>query len=625
MNTRMSRLCLLGMGLVLCFGVLLGRLIYIQVYLHDELESRANRLTERTYIREAYRGSILDRNGEVLASSEPVHILCADPSRIGRYHRTLGRALARYLGKDEEEMIERLRPRYIGGGSPGERRIDPHQRLGVTMTDEEWTRLRSRLRGLVVAGEESLPEEEREFIDAMRREAIFSESVESIRRTYHNGELAAHVLGYVQTREKMIKNRPVFYLRGQTGVEARFDRKMQGVLGWRRTETSRDSREMVPFRSMEVEPRKGLDLHLTLDIGVQRIVEEELRRGVAMWKPEGATVIVLRPRTGEILAMANHPTFDPARYGEYSEAERRNRAISDQYEPGSTFKTISVAAALGERVVDLDTRFDCEGGEIEYMGVPLTDDHEYGILTVRDIIKKSSNIGTFKIARILGEEKLHHALRQFGIGQTTGIALPAAASGRFRSVGDWSGISITRVPIGYEVAVTPLQITMALAALANDGWLMRPLIVASLVDEDGVEVERYAPERIRQVVSARVAREITRAMERVVESGGTAIRARLDHHDVAGKTGTSRKYIAGKGYSDLHYFASFIGYFPARNPEVLISVIFDEPRGSIYGGVVAGLVFREIGQKLSSYLDIPPSKRIRIYTRQLPAGQVAAE
>ncbi len=619
MNARcqVRRLCLLGLLLLSCFGLLAYRLVDIQWFRHEDLEHRAARMTERVDVKAAPRGSIYDRNGKILAGTEPIRILCADPSRIGKYYRPLGKALAAYLGRDEEEMVERLRPE-VKPGPDGRPRIDPHHRLGVSLTDGEWAELRDRLAGLSVAGEDSLPEEERRFIERMRRKAIFTEPVDSIRRTYSNGDLAAHVLGHVQPREKIVKGDLIYYLEGQTGVEARFDDKLQGIPGWRRTERDGRYREVVHFRSMDVEPRKGLDLHLTLDIQVQGIVEEELAKGVRRSRPEAATVIVMVPGTGEILALANHPTFHPGRYSESPLDHLRNRAVSDQYEPGSTFKTLSIAAAISEDIVDLDTQVYCEEGSVEFMGVELTDDHPMGLITVQEVIQKSSNIGAFKIARVLGQDRLYRSLRQFGIGEPTGIPLPAEASGRLRTLGQWSGTSISRVPIGYEVAVTPLQITMAMAALANDGWLMRPLIVHSLVDESGAEIEPFVPERIRQVVSSEVARTMIRAMATVVEPGGTALLARMDFHRVAGKTGTARKYVPNEGYSKSRYYASFIGFFPAEDPQVLISVIFDDPKDSIYGGMVAGPVFSRIAGKLTNYLDIPPSPR-PVYTQRIPA------
>ena len=606
---QMRRLKLFSVFLLLGFAFLLGRLVYIQIVLHDELRDKASRYSERTYVKQTRRGDIFDRNGLLLAGSQRLKILCADPSRIGKYYRPLGKTLAKYLEEDEEALIERLRPKeHIN--SAGVKVIDPHVRLRVRVTGAEWEALSNLLANMKVEGEDSLPEEERKFLKVMRRKAIFAESLESYRRSYLNGQLAAHVLGFVQTRERTVRGQPVFYAAGQMGVEKIFDKHLQGTLGWRTTETDSRRRELVAFRSMEVDARAGLDIHLTIDSGVQAIVEEELAKGVERSDPMTATVVVVQPRTGEILALANYPTFDPNRYGEFPVANRRNRAISDQFEPGSTFKTISVAAALDQGVTSIDTMYDCENGYIRFMGKALRDDHRYGMLSTSDIVKKSSNIGTFKIVRELGVEKLYRSLKQFGIGTRSGITLTSERSGLLRKPDDWSGLSISRIPIGYEVAVTPLQITMAVAAIANGGWLMRPRIVRHLSDEDGKPAVRFSPEVIRRAISEKAAREMTGAMETVVEQGGTATRAKLKHYTVAGKTGTARKFVPNVGYTRTKYYASFIGFLPSEKPELVISVIFNEPKGSIYGGVIAGPVFREIARRTASYLDIRPSSEL---------------
>ena len=617
-RTQLRRLIVFSTLLLLGFSVLLGRLVYIQVVRHDELSGKAFKYTQRTYLKQTTRGDILDRNGSILVSTERLKILCADPSRIGDYYEPLAAILAEHLDLDEADLVKRLRPRFYTN-SLNKVVIDPHVRLRARITEDEWNSVKQLMKTVPLADEDALDKDGKKFLTALRRWAIYTEPVDSHRRVYLNGELAAHVLGFVQTKERVVGRQSVFYARGKAGIEGHFDQYLQGVLGWRTTETDSRRREQVALRSMDVDPVDGLNVHLTIDAGVQAIVEDELKIGVEASSPLSATVIVARPQTGEILAMANYPTFDPNHPGNYETRNRRNRAISDEFEPGSTFKTVSVSSAINDNVVDLNTRFDCENGHIYFMGRSLHDDHRYSVLSVQDIMKKSSNIGAFKIARRLGAERLHYYLKEFGIGDPTGISLPAERAGTLRTVDKWSGLSISRVPIGYEIAVTPLQITMAMCVIANGGWLMNPMLVQHLSDPNGEIVMRYHPERLRRVITEETAQRMTRALETVVEDGGTAPRARLEHYTVAGKTGTARKYIPNVGYTRSKYYASFIGFLPSEAPEIVISVIFNEPRGSIYGGVISGPVFQGIAKKLTNYLNITPSRELKLETNR-PRG-----
>ena len=609
-RVQLRRLVLFGILLLSAFLLLLGRLVFIQIFRHDELQAKASKHTRRTYIKQTRRGDIFDRNGLLLAGTQRLKILCADPSRIGKYYRSLGALLATHLKVDSEALIERLRPRQQTN-SARKVIIDPHVRLRIKVTEEEWEAIQALMAKLKIPNESLLSKKERRFLSEMRSQAIFVEPVDSHRRRYLNGELAAHVLGFVRTEERLVRNQSVFYITGQAGVEAAFDRYMQGALGWRKTETDSRRRELVAFRSMDVEAQAGLNVHLAIDAGVQAIVEEELNKGVEKSRPLTATVIVARPYTGEILALANYPTYDPNHHGDYPAEKRRNRAVSDQFEPGSTFKTICVASALNENVVNLESPIECENGIVYIYDKPLRDDHPYDTLIVREVLAKSSNIGTFKIAQRLGEKRLYQYLQKFGIGSATGISLPSERRGMLRPLSQWSGLSISRVPIGYEVAVTPLQITMMMCVVANGGWLMRPLIVQRLSDEEGNTVIVCRPEKIQRVITTDTARQMTEALESVVQEGGTAPRARLDHYTVAGKTGTARKYIPNEGYKRDRYYASFVGFFPSEKPEIVISVIFNEPQGNIYGGVISGPVFREIAMKLANYLNITPSNQLR--------------
>jgi cell division protein FtsI/penicillin-binding protein 2 len=320
--------------------------------------------------------------------------------------------------------------------------------------------------------------------------------------------------------------------------------------------------------------------------------------------PHSISGIVIRPRTGEILAMVTLPTYDPNKPNSIS-PETRNRVITDVVEPGSTFKIVVVSGAINSGVIQLNDQFDCEHGHFAFAGRVLHDHEAFGILTAERIITKSSNIGAAKIGIKLGEQGLYNYAWNYGFGQRTGIPLPGEAKGFLYPVKDWSKVSIAQIPMGHGVAVTRLQMVMAMSAIANGGWLMSPMIVNRLERRDGSVVQQYAPQRTRQVVTENTTRQMIEALKTVVTKEGTAAGAALKNYIAAGKTGTAQKvengvYVSGK------YLASFIGFFPADNPEVCISVVMDEPKEGYYGGVVCGPVFRDIAERCASYLNIPP-------------------
>jgi cell division protein FtsI/penicillin-binding protein 2 len=421
---------------------------------------------------------------------------------------------------------------------------------------------------------------------------------------YPNQALAAHVLGYVDMDES-----------GQDGIERSFNSKLAGVRGWRLTETDRPGREVVPLREQDVEPRDGLDVVLTIDSVVQHVVESALAEAMEKHSPVSISGMVVRPRTGEILAMATLPNFDPnnregsaeaRRNGEGSAEARRNRVIADVAEPGSTFKIVVVSGALNEGVVRLSDTFDCEHGHFYFAGCHLHDHGSHGVLSVENIITHSSNIGAAKIGIKMGENRLYDYVRNFGFGTRTGLPLPGEVSGIVHPVKKWSKVSIAQIPMGQGIAVTGLQMTMAMSAIANRGALMRPMIVDRLEDSDHKVVAKYVPQRMRQVVTEPTAEQMVKALKTVVSSEGTAAKAALAHFTVAGKTGTAQKSGGPSGYLKDKVFASFIGFFPADNPEVCISVMMDEPKHEHFGGQIAAPVFKQIAESVANYLNIRP-------------------
>jgi len=375
----------------------------------------------------------------------------------------------------------------------------------------------------------------------------------------------------------------------------------------------------VSLRGQDVEPQDGLNVVLTIDSVVQHMVESALAEAAEKHTPLSISAIVVRPRTGEILALATLPNFDPNNPGAARADARRNRVIADLAEPGSTFKIVTVSGALNAGVVRLDDTLDCERGRFHYAGRVLHDHGSHGVLSVENIIAKSSNIGAAKLGIKLGESRLYDYIRNYGFGTPTGLSLQGEVGGIVHPVKKWSKVSIAQIPMGQGIAVTSLQMIMAMSAIANKGMLMQPMIVDRLEDRERKVVEKNSPHRVRQVISEATAELMVKALKRVVSSNGTAAKAALEHYTVAGKTGTAQKSGGPKGYLPDKYFASFIGFFPADNPELCISVMMDEPKEGHFGGLIAAPVFKQIAESVANYLNIRPEDGVLP-----PPGNVAA-
>ena len=580
--------------MLLSFGFLVYRLMDLQVFRHGELSNTAKGNTVRTIVLEPRRGNILDARGNLLATSLFVKTVCADPSMIGSYGSYLARVLAPQLELEETFLATKLKPK-LSKDPNGNMRTNRYVVIKRKVSREKWQEISKSIDQLDFGVDESnLPRTQRQLISGVRR-AIFTDRQEDQLRLYPGHRLASHVLGFVGGVDHT----------GKEGIESVLDSKLTGIQGWRITEADSRRREVVPFRHQNVAARNGLNVRLTIDSGVQYIVESELDKAMAKYRPQGMTAIIVVPSTGEIIAMANRPDFDPNRPGDFPAGHRRNRAVTDIAEPGSTFKAVTVAAALNERQVSLGTFFDCERGSFSYGGRRLHDTHPYHRLSVKEIITKSSNIGAAKIALGLGSPKLHKYICQFGFGERTRISLPGEVRGTVHPLKRWNNLSITRVPMGHEVAATPIQMAMMVSAIANKGKLMRPMLLRQLEDEQGRVVVRYHPESVRQVVSTETALKVTEALKTVVQSGGTARRAALDYFSVAGKTGTAQKASRG-GYVPGKYYSSFVGFFPADRPALCIYVALDEPTGDYYASLTAAPVFKAIGERAASYLGVKP-------------------
>jgi cell division protein FtsI/penicillin-binding protein 2 len=583
------------------------RLVDLQLLRHDELSLKAQRNTQREYRQAPRRGDILDANGNILATSVPVKTVCADPTLIGTQTLAVARVLAPLLQLNEAAIAQRLAPRaLLGKGDHGETVTNEshYVRLAKNVPEPTWERIYAAMTNLTIeTGGQKPTRKDREFLANLRLHAIYAESDQL--RVYPNGSLAAQVVGFPAVEETNFEGRYISKIVGRDGIELSLQKQLSGVAGWRVTEMDKQQHELVALRDEDVFARDGLDVVLTLDSEVQHIVETSLADAIVKHTPKSITGIVLRPRTGEILAMVSLPNYDPNHPNSIS-PESRNRVLTDVVEPGSTFKIVVVSGALDKKVVTLNDVFFCENGHFAYAGRVLHDHEAYGNLSVKGIITKSSNIGAAKIAiERLGDKSLYDYAWNYGFGQRTGIPLPGEARGFLYPVKDWSKVSLAQIPMGHGVAVTRLQMLDAMAAIANGGWLMQPMIVSRLQEHDGRVVERYAPQRVRQVISEAASRDMVEALKTVPTKDGTAAEAGLKNYVVAGKTGTAQKaehgvYVSGK------YISSFIGFFPADHPEICISVVMDEPKEGYYGGKVCGPVFRDIAERCASYLNIPP-------------------
>jgi len=593
---------------LIAFAGLGYRLVDLQVLRHDELSIKAQENAQMEFPLEPRRGDILDAKGNLLATSVMVKTVCADPTLIGNRQGDIARALAPLLQLNESELVEKLTLRtYLN--ERGETATHKYVKLKEKVSVDNWQKIEMAMTNLSFGlDEKKLSRAEKTFYQTLRHKAIFAEDGQL--RAYPNQTLAAHVLGYVGAEDRITNGVKRIEIVGKDGIEHTFDSRLRGVRGWRVTEKDGKQREMVSRREQDVEARDGMNVVLTIDSVIQHIVETALAEAMEKHSPLSISGIVVRPRTGEILALVTLPNYDPNNPGSATADARRNRVIADVAEPGSTFKIVVVSGALNDRTVSLADTFDCEHGHFWYAGRNLHDHQSYGVLSVEGIITKSSNIGAAKVGIKMGENRLYEYIRDFGFGARTGIPLQGEVSGIFHPLKSWSKVSIAQIPMGQGIAVTRLQMTMAMCAIANNGWLMRPMLVDRLEDSEHRVVAKYTPQRVRQVISDSADKLMVKALKTVVSPEGTAAKAALEHYTVAGKTGTAQKaehgvYVPGK------YFSSFIGFFPADDPELCIAVSMDEPKEGHYGGDTAAPAFKQIAERAANYLNIRPEDGVQ--------------
>lgn len=542
--------------LIVGFLLVTVRLIFIQGIEQDQWRKRANLAQEKNLKIKGDRGNIYDRNGNILAMNLDRPSVYAIPSDI-ESPAAISKKLSPILGLPQTKLLQKLtkKSNFVWL----KRKISPEQM--------------SRIENMKIKGIRSVLESQ---------------------RIYPKGALFGHLIGFVGLDNQ-----------GLEGIELKQETILRGTEGAIILERDAYGNSVFPKDLQSIEASPGKDLHLTVDERIQYVSERELERVVKETGAKGGTVIVMDPWTGEILSMAIRPKFNPNKVRTSSPAEWRNRAIADFYEPGSTFKIVTMAAVLEENLVTADDLIDCEEGTYRVKGTTIHDHVPFGVIPFRQVIARSSNIGTIKVAEILGKERLASYVRAFGFGERLGIELTGESPGLFRKTSRWSGRSLASIAIGQEIGVTPLQMITATSVIANGGYLMTPKIIREVRGKN--RKESREPKIKRRVLTEKTAHEVTEILKMVVSDAGTARRAAVLGYTVAGKTGTAQKIDPEtRRYSRDKFVSSFVGFVPAEDPVVTILVMVDEPEGKGWGGEVAAPVFSNIAKEVLYYLKVPP-------------------
>ena len=550
-----GRLLIVAFVAVFWLAAVFGRLGYLQLFRHSDYMARAQRQQKRVIEVTPKRGAIFDRNMHPLAMSIPVDSAFAVPSELA-----------------EEQLAARLLSGVLG---------IPREVLEA--------RLESSRTFVWIA--RKLPPEKKEAIEALNLKGVYFQKENQ--RFYPKRDLASHVLGFVDVDEK-----------GLGGIEYELDSQIRGKS--EKIIVMADARQRW-FDGGEAQRERGANVVLTLDEKIQYVAERELSAAIAKTHAIAGTVIVMNPNTGEILGLANWPKFNPNSATDVPPEARMNRGISALYEPGSTFKLVTLAAAFDQGITRPEEVFDCENGAVYVAGHRIRDHKPFGLLSVSDILAQSSDVGAIKIALRLGAPKFYDYIRAFGFGQPTGVDMPGESKGLLRRLESWTPISIGSISMGQEVGVTPIQLISAVSAIANGGMLNRPHVIAELRRGEQVLAREgpLAPVEPKRVIHAETAATLRRLMEGVVLHG-TGSLAHLDGWTAAGKTGSAQKIDPSTGrYSPTHFIASFTGFAPISDPAVAILVSLDSPVGLHEGGMVAAPVFKRIAEQVLPYLDVP--------------------
>jgi cell division protein FtsI (penicillin-binding protein 3) len=562
-------------------AVIGGRLVQLQLGQHQQLSERARNQQLGAMDTSPTRGQVLDRQGRELARSLDTESFFADPREVVNVNDT-ARRIAAITGQDKDDLAAKLSEAQ-----------DAKKKF-------IWLIRRLDLQSATK-------------LDAMNLLGVYSRK--EPKRFYPNDSLAAHVLGFVGTDEI-----------GLGGVEQYYNEKIRGESGKVYMERDGSSERRV-FESYEVQPHPGQTVVLTIDQTIQFRTEQALFAAVERAQAKSGTAIVMDPHTGEILALANAPAFDPNHPGNDSPENRKNHALQDIYEPGSTFKVVAYSAAIEKGLVTPEDKINCEMGQITVAGRLIHDGHPYGVLTVADALAKSSNVGAIKLGLLVGNDSMYDFARRLGFGSRTGIDLPGESPGLLRAVNHWQPSSIGSIAIGQEIGVTPLQMATAYSVLANGGFWVKPHVVRELRAVDDT-VLFQAKSESRPALKPETVQAL-RGMLEGVTLHGTARKAQVEGYSAAGKTGTAQKIDHGS-YSATKYIGSFVGFAPVSNPAVVIIVVIDEPKGAYHGGDVAAPVFREIAEQILPELSVTPDIEMNTPNEQIarsyqPSPQATSE
>jgi cell division protein FtsI (penicillin-binding protein 3) len=555
---RKGKLFTVAVLIIVAFFSLIWRLASLQIVQGETLAADARELHNTAVKVNAERGQIFDDDGNPLALNVPCYSV-------------FWRRISENIEKDKLKKL-------------------------FTSAGRDWPYIEEKIdRGArFIYLDRSADEDFLDLVKEVSAEGV--EWKENRKRIYPCGQLASHILGFTGTD------------RGLEGVERDYEKYLRGDSKFQAAQ--RDARGYIlptlgkDFSSVE----SGNDIYLTIDKIIQHVVEGELAEVQKRFEPKTAVAIAMEPKTGKILALANTPSYDPNCFSEFPSSNFRNRAITDIFEPGSIFKIITAAAALEEEVVSPMDEIFCEHGSYRLAGHTIHDVHSYGWLTFKDALSYSSNIGFTKVGQRLGEEKLYKYIRKFGFGERTGIDLGGEITGLLRDLSDWSNLSIGAIPYGQEIGATPMQMISSVSAVANGGVLMKPFVVDRIVNKKGEVIKKNYPAVKSRVISQETSEILTNLLIEVVDNG-TGKSASIRGYRIAGKTGTSQKYILGEGYSHSKFVSSFIGYAPAYDPRVVLLVMVDEPNGAYYGSQVAAPPFKNMMQRILRYLEIPPEEK----------------
>jgi cell division protein FtsI (penicillin-binding protein 3) len=557
------RVFLVGFVFIVLFAVIGAKAFHLQVYRSPWLAQKASRQYEQSLTASGKRGTVYDRNLREMAVTVDVASIAARPSEIKNLQST-SKALAKALKLDYRQIKQSLKSK-----SPFvwiKRQASPKETEAVS--------------ALELAGIEFVPER---------------------CRFYPNKMLASQAIGFTGLDGY-----------GLEGVEFAYDRYLRGSDN--NLTVFKDALGKVFDEKQKNGARiDGHNIILTIDRTVQYIAENALAEGVKEYSAKSGIAIVMEPQTGAILAMAQAPFFNPNAYTDFNKALWRNRAITDPFEPGSTMKIFSAAAAIESGNVRASDIFYCEKGAYKIGKNVVHDIKKFGWLSLQQIIKYSSNIGAVKISEKLGPEKLYGMFRKFGFGDKTGIDSPGETAGSLSYYKNWTTVDTASIAFGYGVSVSAIQLIAAVSAIANDGILMKPYLVQAITDDSGQPLKQFQPQIVRRVIKDQTAQTIKAIMQTVITTGGTGTNAALENYTVCGKTGTTRKLDESGTYSNSRHIASFVGFTPAEKPQLAILVVIDEPQGHYYGGTVSAPVFRRIARETLNYLNITPESTTKSF------------